>query len=303
MGYTTFFAGKFNINPSLDNKHQKYLHKFAKTRRVKRDGRKVRKYPDPERKAVGLTPGRDGQYFVGDISTGRLFPDGRPDDAGPDTSDSIKNSNKPPADQPGLWCKWTVNNDGSALVWDRGEKFYRYREWLQYIIENFLKQWGYTVNGTMVYIGERADDNGELVVKNNSLVDDRSLGTAIRYKKQAEYEGGVQIWEDGTHDEKIRPPKLMRPNKKVTQQEAVWLDAPALDTINNREKVIELVYSMTDFITFPDAPDEAFVDSGTIYGYNYHPKKNWEEIPVIATPIQESERTKQQESLITAHKL
>jgi hypothetical protein len=47
--------------------------------------------------------------------------------------------NRPSPGQPGLWCQWLPNDDGSALVWDEGEKAYDMAEWLEWVIDHLLK--------------------------------------------------------------------------------------------------------------------------------------------------------------------
>jgi hypothetical protein len=42
---------------------------------------------------------------------------------------SIIDHNYPPENQPGLWCQWIPNEDGTAICWDGGEKFYNSIEW------------------------------------------------------------------------------------------------------------------------------------------------------------------------------
>lgn len=69
--------------------------------------------------------------------------------------------------QPGLWCQWTVWDDGSMLEWDGGEKFYDYVEWLVYLLKHFLVPWGYTLNGSVEWMGESADDRGLISVNLN----------------------------------------------------------------------------------------------------------------------------------------
>ena len=39
---------------------------------------------------------------------------------------------------PGHWCHWSSNDDGSAIVWNGREKFYRAAAWLQYLIDVYL---------------------------------------------------------------------------------------------------------------------------------------------------------------------
>ena len=65
------------------------------------------------------------------------------------------------------YCQWKPTKDGWSIEWDGGEKFYSYVEWLEYIIENFLKIWGYTLDGEVQYSGEEVGDCGVLLVKGN----------------------------------------------------------------------------------------------------------------------------------------
>ena len=68
---------------------------------------------------------------------------------------------------PGLWCDWVPNEDGTALEWNGAEKFYDYVPWIKYLIENFIKPWGLTVNGEVEWEGEESGDLGLIVVKDN----------------------------------------------------------------------------------------------------------------------------------------
>ena len=156
MGYTTDFNGEFNLNKPLTSAQKNYLETFSYTRRMKRDEVIAAKLEDPVRTSVGLPIGRDGAFFV----NGRGF-------GGQDEDKSVTNGNCPPEGQPGLWCQWVPNSDGTAIIWDGGEKFYNYVEWLKYLIENFLNPWGYVVNGEMHWYGEDRDDMGIIVVENN----------------------------------------------------------------------------------------------------------------------------------------
>ena len=73
---------------------------------------------------------------------------------------------------PGLWCQWVPTSNKMSLEWDGVEKFYDYIEWLQYIIDNFLKPEGYeiTEDSKVKYRGERFNDIGYLAVKDNVVV-------------------------------------------------------------------------------------------------------------------------------------
>jgi hypothetical protein len=148
------FWQMFGLKPE----HAAYLKQFAHTRRMRRDAKKLKEFPDPLREAAGLPVGKEGAYFVG----GTGF-------AGQDRDDSILEYNKPPKGQPSLWCQWTPNKLGTAIVWDQGEKFYDYVEWLRYLIEHFLAPWEYTLNGEIHWEGEDERDLGTIVVKDNEV--------------------------------------------------------------------------------------------------------------------------------------
>lgn len=156
MGYTTDFEGKFNLDKPLTVVHANYLKKFGDTRRMKRDPEKAAALPDPEREAVGLPIGIESEYFVGGIGV-----TGQTDD------ESVTDHNTPASTQPGLWCQWVPTADGQGIEWDGCEKFYHYTQWLEYIIANFLKPWGYTLSGEVKWFGEDRKDMGVLRVVQN----------------------------------------------------------------------------------------------------------------------------------------
>lgn len=158
MGYHTDFYGSFDVTPVLSPVHRAYLLKFSQTRRMARDAKLCEAMPDPVRIAAGLPVGDQGENFVG--ATGL---------AGQDHDLSITNYNTPPNRQPGLWCQWTPNESGDSILWDDGEKFYNYTEWLVYLIDHFLKPWGYTLNGSCAWQGGEDDDRGNIYVKDNRV--------------------------------------------------------------------------------------------------------------------------------------
>lgn len=168
MGYTTEFDGQFNLDRPLEIHQIEYLKKFSQTRRMLRDPVKCETMLDPYRKAVGLPIGIDGEYFVGASGFAGQVRDG-----------SILDYNEPPSTQPGLWCQWIPSEDGIAIIWDGGEKFYNYVEWLEYIIKNFLEPWGYKVNGEVKWTGEEPYDLGIIRVTDNVV---EVLEAEITYK-------------------------------------------------------------------------------------------------------------------------
>lgn len=159
MGYTTDFEGKFSVTPTLKPEHLAYLTRFCETRRVKRDAALTQKRPDPVREAVKLPIGDEGGYFVGAIGAAGQEKE---------TNDVI-DYNRPPHFQPELWCCWTPNDDGTAIAWDCSEKFYSYVEWILYLIVNFLLPWGYELDGTVEWQGEKPDDIGRIVIVKNKV--------------------------------------------------------------------------------------------------------------------------------------
>lgn len=159
MGYTTDFEGRFELDKPLTEEHAKYLEKFCETRRMKRNAKATFLREDPVRWAVGLPEGEEGEYFVGETGM-----------CGQDRSSDIVDYNSPPAGQPGLWCQWSPTKDRRGIEWDGGEKFYHYSEWLQYLINHFLKPWGYVLQGRVKWQGESDDDTGTLHCEYNQVV-------------------------------------------------------------------------------------------------------------------------------------
>lgn len=158
MGYTTKFDGKVTVEPPLNQDEITFLTKFSETRRMA---------------CV------QGPYYV---DRGGSFGQ----DHGPDVLDY----NEPPKGQPGLWCHWVPTEDGTAIVWDGGEKFYDAVEWMQYIIDHFIGPkplanpgavrstlpvcdimlpflTGHNLNGQFEAQGEERGDHWLLVVENN----------------------------------------------------------------------------------------------------------------------------------------
>lgn len=162
MGYHTDFFGTFTLDKPLAPAHRDYLKQFSHTRRMCRDADKAAQMADPLRLAVGLPIGTDGGYFVGGTA-----PFGQGKDL------SVVDYNLAPTGQPGLWCQWIPTDLGDAIEWDGGEKFYHYTDWLIYIIDHFLKPWGYVLNGEVTWEGEGADDLGQIIVTDNVVTTKR----------------------------------------------------------------------------------------------------------------------------------
>ena len=171
MGYTTDFFGSFQLNKPLTAFEIEYLNMFADTRRMTRDPLKVRAMKEAGTgntrcfkllDLLGLSIGPNGDFYCG---TGMSGQDGGHFSSS--TDNSVVEYNIPPSTQCGLWCQWNPSDDGTEIVWDGSEKFYNYVEWLEYLIANFLKPWGYKVNGMVEWKGEDSQDIGVIEVVDN----------------------------------------------------------------------------------------------------------------------------------------
>ncbi len=107
---------------------------------------------------------------------------------------SIVDRDFPPYTQPGLWCKWEPTEDGTALGWDGSEKFTNYVPWLEYLIRNFLKPWGYVLSGTSHWQGEHASDQGKIVVLDNGVMTKKKPEPSERVELWSEPELDLYIW-------------------------------------------------------------------------------------------------------------
>lgn len=155
MGYTTEFSGEFVFNKPVTEELKTFIDKFSDSRRMVRDNNKIKElYPNWRELCFNGNLGEDGAYFVGGT-----------DFFGQGMDETIVGYNDA-GSQPGLWCQWIINNR-NELVWDGGEKFYNYVEWLEYLIKHFFEPLGYSLDGTVYYEGEDPDDFGKIVVRDN----------------------------------------------------------------------------------------------------------------------------------------
>ena len=154
MGYYTSFYGEFEITPKLAPEHERYLRAFTSSRRMKRHSDLAAALGDEIRQAVGLPAGIEGEYHV----------------AGNDDADeSVVDLNNPPRTQPSLYCSWEIGEDGTSLLIPEQGKHYYYEEWLNYLVDNFFKLWGYELGGEVTWSGEEDDDKGTIYAKENMI--------------------------------------------------------------------------------------------------------------------------------------
>lgn len=155
MGYDTDFRGQFDLDKPLTPAHLAHLTRFSEIRHTKWKP-EVADLPDPLREAVGLPAGPEGAYYVGS--------------EGSRDNPLCLDPNREPDSQPDLYCQWIPNSAGTALVWDEIEKFREYVEWLRYLIEHFLKPWGYVLSGKVTWEGEEHGDAGTITVTGNEIL-------------------------------------------------------------------------------------------------------------------------------------
>lgn len=157
MGYYTSFSGSISIEPALNAEEVQYLKLFSLTRRMNR---------------------RSGPYHA--VDDGNFGQNNEPD---------IIDYNRPPAGQPGLWCMWEPSEDGTELLIPDEGKHYDVEDWLEYLIEHFLRpgalavkdlpflQANHVLNGVVYAQGEEDDDRWRLLVEDNEVT--RQAGSVV----------------------------------------------------------------------------------------------------------------------------
>lgn len=155
MGYTTEFKSSFIVTPPLNPDQVAYLLAFSSARRMAREVTVLETVTDPLCEKVGLPLGEQGAYFIGEVNDNSECLTG------------VTNQNVPPTGQPGLWCQWIPSSDGAKIEWDQNEKFYNYREWLEYIMVHFLTPWACELSGSVTYQGESELDCGVINLDKN----------------------------------------------------------------------------------------------------------------------------------------
>lgn len=158
MSYETKIQGQFALYHPLEPNQTLYLQTFSNTRRMKRKASIARNMPDPIRINAKISLGKDAQFFTGGIGL-----------HGQDKDPSIINFNQPPASQPGLWCPWTIFSDNQTIIPIHTKTPYEFNSWLHFIIENFVKRWNNTLNGSIIWQGEKIEDRGKTIVKDNVI--------------------------------------------------------------------------------------------------------------------------------------
>ncbi len=182
-----WFRGHFKCTPFLNPDQIAYLTAFSRSRRMTWNGDTLADVDDPLREAVDISgPGKYGEFYVGHAY-----------DAFIPTVGDLTYFNTPPGQatdfdvgygpgderaQPGLWCQWVPTPDGEAIVWNQGEKFRNFVEWIEYLIRWFVSRWNVTLNGRVTWQADGAYDIGNINIRDNQVfaTDGRSIAeTAI----------------------------------------------------------------------------------------------------------------------------
>lgn len=71
---------------------------------------------------------------------------------------------------PSFYCQWTLSPNKRALMWDKGEKFYNYVSWLEYLISHCFAVWGVELSGTVKWKGAGRGDRGSITVESNRII-------------------------------------------------------------------------------------------------------------------------------------
>lgn len=81
---------------------------------------------------------------------------------------------------PASYLQWVPSDDLSSIVWDGGEKFYYYVEWMRWLC-NHLTMLEIKANGSLVWSGEEAGDTGTITVTDNQVED--VMGSKVKATK------------------------------------------------------------------------------------------------------------------------
>lgn len=69
---------------------------------------------------------------------------------------------------PSFYCQWTVNENGTIIIYDGKEKFYGFKEWIG-IINLFSELLGYKLMGEVFWVGENKNDIGKIKIKEGKI--------------------------------------------------------------------------------------------------------------------------------------
>ena len=156
MGYTTYFNGGFYFNKEVDEKLKEYIDKYSYTRHMSYDTSLIKeKIPFWRAFTLNGDLGKNGALIA---DKQRLLDDFH--------GEFVKDYNDNGV-CPGLWSHWVIEDN--QLVWDEGEKFYNYIEWLEFYITHFFEPYDLVLNGVAYFYGEERGDCGYIIIDENHI--------------------------------------------------------------------------------------------------------------------------------------
>ena len=75
-----------------------------------------------------------------------------------------------PLPHPESYLQWVPSETLDHIVWDGGEKFYNYVEWMKWLCA-WLASIGITASGAVHWSGEDASDQGEILVLDSEVME------------------------------------------------------------------------------------------------------------------------------------
>ena len=187
MGYSTDFSGSIQITPPLNPQEVAFINQFADTRRM-------------DRKLGPYFIDQDGNY-------------------GQNHKADILDYNSPPEGQPGLWCQWEAELDGSCLKWNGAEKFYNSSDWMAYLLEHFICEvpaaklidpdtlgWlpgGHTASGVIYALGEEYEDAWRLIVEDGHVFTQAAENLPVLLAEGEDYDEEHEAEYDAAYEARL----------------------------------------------------------------------------------------------------
>lgn len=143
MAISTVQFGNFKINGEVTPEFVTYINNFAKTWRVVRSNKKIKKqYPNWKEYSFNGDLGKKGEYFA--------CPE--------DNNKSITDYNIHPA-QFSDFCSWQVveENGNYYVKWNGSPEFDAPAPWLKYLLDNFFIPSGLSFSGASVSVAGQGD--------------------------------------------------------------------------------------------------------------------------------------------------
>lgn len=154
MAISTVQVGNFKINGEVTPEFVTYINNFAKTWRVVRSNKKIKKqHPNWREYSFNGDLGKNGEYFA--------YPE--------DDDKSVIDYRIHPA-QYSDFCDWQIveENDNYYVKWNGTPEFDAPAPWLKYLLDNFFIPSSLSISGICVSIAGQGDIFA-MVVHNNEF--------------------------------------------------------------------------------------------------------------------------------------